>query len=89
MDKLKQWANLCCAVCGADERHVKVTSGSEWFTYYGQSVRVDNYIVSTCDVCGEGIVERESRRRSEKICKEHIDYVNKNLQYYDGFNSAM
>jgi len=57
-----------CPVCGSDRIIPEVVT--EVFEYKGRRIPVENYRIYRCERCGEAVVDRRSRRRSEAILRD-------------------
>lgn len=57
-----------CPVCGSGTLQSKIIT--ENLEYKGQIKSVDNYAVLECHNCGDGIVEPETLKKTEKILRD-------------------
>ncbi|MBN1984325.1 MAG: type II toxin-antitoxin system MqsA family antitoxin [Chitinivibrionales bacterium] len=57
-----------CPVCGSDQ--IEKVTKKEIFKYKGQNIEVSDYTVYYCKVCGEGIADPKSRKKSERILRD-------------------
>lgn len=66
-----------CPICGKGEVVREIISETFWFKGFPR--KVDNYVIFTCPVCHESIVDDESVKRVEKILREFHIEVNKKV----------
>ena len=60
-----------CPICGSSSVNTEIIT--ETFEYKGKKLDIPNYIIHSCECCGEAVVDKETLKTSGKILRTFIN----------------